>query len=233
MASQIHANGSAFCQEYRFHSNFRVLYSILPLPMSLVLNKLGCLVPKWAGQTCRGGFAGRDFESAICRTGWPIVAPVHNDIATRSIARRHHDEAWSSTAHTLRMMSTERGVTEQQATFTRQATILRKNLQIFDGMLHNQRGEDWPSMMGRLNASFHQATNMDRNIEDVLEHFVYVPKKSTANAQDIPFFLSTRLESAAPTTILDEESDAVATLARFEKNCARIATECEEKIVRF
>ena len=130
-------------------------------------------------------------------------------------------------------MSTERGVTEQQAAFTRQATILRKNLQIWDGMLHNQRGEDWPSMVGRLNASFHQTTNMDRNIEDVLEHFVYVPKKSTANAQDTPFFLSTRLESAAPTATIDDQSDAVETLSRFEKNCGRIAAEYEEKIVRF
>ena len=38
-----------------------------------------------------------------------------------------------------------------------------------------------------------QAGNLDRSIEDLLEHFVYQPKKCTANAQDIPFFLSTRL----------------------------------------
>lgn len=34
---------------------------------------------------------------------------------------------------------------------------------------------------------------MDKSIDDVLEHFVYVPKQSPANPQDIPLFLSTRL----------------------------------------
>jgi hypothetical protein len=137
-------------------------------------------------------------------------------------------------------MSTGRGVTEQQAIFTRQATILRRNLLEWDGKLHNQQGEDWPSMLGRLNASFHQTTNMDRNIEDVLDHFVYVPKKCTANAQDIPFFLSTRLpvdsnnEHAAVDDTLDDQVEvSVEKLAKFEKNGARIAAEFEGKMTRF
>jgi hypothetical protein len=38
---------------------------------------------------------------------------------------------------------------------------------------------------------------LDAGIEDASEHFVYVPKKCTVNAQDIAFFLSTRLAMAA------------------------------------
>jgi hypothetical protein len=38
---------------------------------------------------------------------------------------------------------------------------------------------------------------LDAGIEDASEHFVYVPKKCTVNAQDIAFFLSTRLAVAA------------------------------------
>ena len=43
---------------------------------------------------------------------------------------------------------------EQQQAFLRQANILRKNLNAWDGMLHSAWGEDWPSMVGRLNAAF-------------------------------------------------------------------------------
>ena len=46
---------------------------------------------------------------------------------------------------------------EQQQAFLRQANILRKNLNAWDGMLHSARGEDWPSMLGRLNAAFVRA----------------------------------------------------------------------------
>ena len=35
--------------------------------------------------------------------------------------------------------------------------------------------------------------NLDRSIDPSLDHFVYQPRKSPVNAQDIPFFLSTRL----------------------------------------
>lgn len=93
---------------------------------------------------------------------------------------------------------------EQQREFLRQATILRKNLLTWDATLHSSRGEDWPSMLGRLNAAYHQAAaNLDYGIDDASEHFVYVPKKCTANAADVAFFLSTRLENngGAKTTI--------------------------------
>jgi len=84
----------------------------------------------------------------------------------------------------------------QQTTFTRQATILRKNLGEWDMVLHNPRGEDWPKMLGRLNAALNQTSTLDNSIEDVMEHFVYLPKRATANPQDIPFFLSTKLDSS-------------------------------------
>ena len=42
-----------------------------------------------------------------------------------------------------------------------------------------------------------QAGNLDQGIEDASEHFVYVPKRCTVNAQDMAFFLSTRLVTAA------------------------------------
>ena len=93
--------------------------------------------------------------------------------------------------------------TEQQSVFTRQATILRKNLGEWDLILRNPKGEDWPRMLGRLNAASNQTTTLDKSIEDVMEHFVYLPKQSTANPQDIPFFLSTRLVDAAATATTD------------------------------
>ena len=43
---------------------------------------------------------------------------------------------------------------DQQQAFLRQAGILRKNLQAWDTTLHSSQGEDWPSMLGRLNAAF-------------------------------------------------------------------------------
>jgi len=152
-----------------------------------------------------------------------------------------------------------RKITDRQATYTRQATILRKNLLEWDRMLHNPRGEDWPTMLGRLNAAFNQASSMDRSIEDVLEHFVYLPKKSTANPQDIPFFLSTRLEMPSDTAVAsaahdDDEVDVEETveepvskkqkkataaidpvqeLAKYESSAAQAAAEYEENMVRF
>ena len=42
---------------------------------------------------------------------------------------------------------------EQQQVFLRQATILRKNLYEWDRMLRSSHGEDWPTMLGRLNAA--------------------------------------------------------------------------------
>lgn len=43
---------------------------------------------------------------------------------------------------------------EQQLTFVRQASILRKNLNAWEATICSARGEDWPSMLGRLNAAF-------------------------------------------------------------------------------
>jgi hypothetical protein len=132
-------------------------------------------------------------------------------------------------------MSSTRTVNNHNAAYTRQATILRKNLAEWDSVLHNPRGEDWPTMLGRLNAAFNQANNMDRSIDEVLEHFVYVPKQSPSQAQDIPFFLSTRLEAKE---VFDEqvnklEGDPVHLLAQYENMAAQLAQEYEEKMVRF
>lgn len=134
-------------------------------------------------------------------------------------------------------MSSSSGITDQQAGFTRQATILRKNLLEWDRMLRTPRGEDWPTMLGRLNAAMNQTSSMDKSIADLLEHFVYLPRQATANAQDIPFFLSTRLETAGEETGSAEEersmADAVQQLAKFESSAARLAAEYEENMVRF
>lgn len=148
------------------------------------------------------------------------------------------------------MSGVSRRSTDEQSVFTRQSTILRKNLGEWDAILRNPRGEDWPKMLGRLNAALNQTANMDRSIEDVYQHFVYLPKQSTANAQDVPFFLSTRLE--APTTATEESSgsqkkqltgssqeqltiqgDPVQVLARYENRAAELAAEYEDDLARF
>jgi hypothetical protein len=150
------------------------------------------------------------------------------------------------------MSTSGRRFTDQQASFTRQALILRKNLSEWDRMLRTPRGEDWPAMLGRLNAALNQTLSMDRSIDDVLEHFVYLPRKSTANAQDIPFFLSTRLEiPSSPSDVslahhqqeafhpdpfadLVARGEAVQQLNRFEGDAAKLAAEYEENMmVRF
>jgi len=129
----------------------------------------------------------------------------------------------------------------------RQATILRKNLYEWDRIIRDPRGEDWPSMLGRLNAALNQTGNLDGAIEDVLEHFVYEPRKCTANPQDIPFFLSTRLttvdtvpdETSKTNAKVDqvyestEESDPAKVLKRYENRAAELAAEFEESMVRF
>jgi predicted RNA-binding Zn ribbon-like protein len=84
---------------------------------------------------------------------------------------------------------------------------------------------------------------MDRNIEDVMEHFCYLPKQSPANAQDIPFFLSTRLETpameesaateAAAERERNEAKDPTQLLAQYENRAAQLAAEYEENMVRF
>jgi hypothetical protein len=77
----------------------------------------------------------------------------------------------------------------------------------------------------------------------VMEHFVYQPKQSTANAQDIPFFLSTRLETPAsdvPSTVKSEQEDdqisqgdPVQLLSRYENRAAALAQEYEDEMIRF
>jgi hypothetical protein len=65
------------------------------------------------------------------------------------------------------MSTSGRRNTESQSVYTRQASILRKNLTDWDAILRNPRGEDWPRMLGRLNASLNQTANMDKCVEDV------------------------------------------------------------------
>ena len=86
------------------------------------------------------------------------------------------------------------------------------------------------------------------------EHFVYQPKKCPANPQDIPFFLSTRLEDTAlenTTTSMakdndendkqnilsvdeiDELKDASVVLSSYEAEAAKLASRYEEKMIRF
>lgn len=89
---------------------------------------------------------------------------------------------------------------------------------------------------------------MDNSIEDVTEHFVYVPKQSTANAQDIPLFLSTRLEAAGVDDAnpakkkrkADTEDDTftikgdpVEVLAKYEARASELAREYEEDMEKF
>ena len=97
-------------------------------------------------------------------------------------------------------------------------------------------------MLGRLNAALNQTANMDKCIEDVSEHFVYLPKKSTVNAQDIPFFLSTRLEVAASEESLQQSTgeiaitlgdDPIQVLSKYESRAAQLVQEYENDMTRF
>jgi len=99
-------------------------------------------------------------------------------------------------------------------------------------------------MLGRLNAALNQSGTLDKSIEDVLEHFVYVPKHSPVNPQDIPFFLSTRLATdekkeammlggSNDTDDILLEQNPMATLQAYEKRAAELAQEYEEHMVRF
>jgi hypothetical protein len=145
--------------------------------------------------------------------------------------------------------SGSRRTNEQQASYTRQAMILRKNLSEWDRMLNTPRGEDWTTMLGRLNAAHNQTINLNSSIDDIMEHFVYVPKRSTANPQDIPFFLSTRLETPTTTTAASnntttatshdstitntDASKAAQHLMDYEKYAAQLVEQYEENMVRF
>jgi hypothetical protein len=94
-----------------------------------------------------------------------------------------------------------------------------------------------------------QSGNLNRCIEPVLEHFVYVPKKCTANPQDIPFFLSTRLAAGDASKVADASGgsdvksndadqaatieDPVKALREFESTAAEVAADFESKMIRF
>lgn len=113
-------------------------------------------------------------------------------------------------------------------------------------------------MLGRLNAAYNQAArNLDHRIDDASEHFVYVPKKCTANVQDVAFFLSTRLDSAKSGAVVGElegsasdrknigdggedanrqyyrEEESATRLQIYEGRVAELASEFEGTMVRF
>lgn len=115
-------------------------------------------------------------------------------------------------------------------------------------MLRSSSGESWPSMLGRLNAAMNQTQNLDKSIDDVMNHFVYEPKKSTANPADIPFFLSVRLvddtnhdngnekDDDGSTSMDDQDvgvKDPVAVLERYEKCAAQLVNDFEDNMIRF
>ena len=144
---------------------------------------------------------------------------------------------------------TNRRTNDQLSSFVRQATILRKNFTEWDRVLTNpQRGEDWTTMLGRYNAAYNQILHVDTTINDVMEHFVYVPQRATANPQDIPFFLSTRLETPPTTTATkkytdtDDDNDenvetgntnAAQLLIDYENYAAKLVQQYEQSMVRF
>ena len=144
------------------------------------------------------------------------------------------------------------GSMETQTAYTRQAVILRKNILEWDRTVRTGLSEDWPKSLGRLNAALNQTVNMDKSIVDVMEHFVYLPRKATANPQDIPFFLYTRLEDeavVAASADAEEDSgndavvadfdldvtqtDPVRYLVDYENQAAELAAEYERQMVRF
>jgi hypothetical protein len=90
------------------------------------------------------------------------------------------------------MSSSSRKITEHEQSYQRQAEILRNNIFQWDQVL-TTTGEEWPEKMGRFNAALNQVMNMNKEIDPIFDHFVYAPRKSTANPQDIPLFLSTRV----------------------------------------
>ena len=138
-----------------------------------------------------------------------------------------------------------RRTNDQLSSFVRQATILRKNFTEWDNVLHNpQRGEDWTTMLGRYNAAYNQILHVDTTIDDMMEHFVYVPQRATANPQDIPFFLSTRLETPPTTTKTTADNDdtdnlesgstnAAQHLIDYEIYAAKLVQQYEQSMVRF
>mmetsp|Transcript_4019 Transcript_4019/g.6114 ORF Transcript_4019/g.6114 Transcript_4019/m.6114 type:complete len:143 (+) Transcript_4019:100-528(+) len=142
------------------------------------------------------------------------------------------------------MSSASGRIGNHQAVFVRQANILRKNLYEWDQMLHSSTGEDWPSMLGRLNAAMNQTNNLDQSIDDMMNHFVYEPRQSPTNPQDIPMFLSVRLVDDGNTMDIEskvKEDRSAETdvgnpsevLTQYEEKSADLANEFEESMVRY
>jgi len=157
---------------------------------------------------------------------------VYHTVAASPLLFLLHFDARKMSSGTSSGPSSSRTSSQQQA-FNRQATILRKNLIDADAIL--RRGSDWPSMLGRWNAAYNQTCNLDAAIQDVWEHFVYLPKQATANPGDIPFFLSTRLESPETDSSLNklEVEDPVQQLTQYEEKAAKLVADYEASMVRF
>jgi len=71
------------------------------------------------------------------------------------------------------MSNANRNLKESEKKFLRQSKNLRDNIYKWDRMLHSRNGEDWPQMLGRVNAAFNQSGQLDSGIQDVMEHVVY------------------------------------------------------------
>jgi hypothetical protein len=135
----------------------------------------------------------------------------------------------------------------QTTLFLRQGTILRKNLYEWHFVLRDARGEDWPKMCGRMNTALNQVGSLDDCIDDVLEHLVYVPKKPVMNPQDIPVFLSSRVEvgysakhegedvgnAASVSQTIEEIPKPEIVLQRYETQAMRLVSKFEKIRVRF
>ena len=78
----------------------------------------------------------------------------------------------------------------------------------------------------------------------MMNHFVYEPRQSPANPQDVPMFLSVRLVDDANTvdneSKVKEESNAEKdignpseVLAMYEEKAADLANDFEESMVRY
>lgn len=83
-----------------------------------------------------------------------------------------------------------------------------------------------------------QSGNLDDAIDDVLEHFVYVPRKSTANAQDIPVFLSSRIasmsnENKEVSATQSQMKDPVSYLRAYETSASDLSLKFDKSFKRF
>lgn len=65
----------------------------------------------------------------------------------------------------------EQRIADHQGVFVRQSNILRKNIYEWDEMLRSSTGEDWPSMLGRLNAAMVRGAGLtDYSIRNTCSH---------------------------------------------------------------